>query len=450
MAFERVKPEEIEKKSMETITSELNGRTWPEPKFSIIKRCIHTSADFDYADNLVFSENAENIGVDALRRGAQIITDTKMAFSGINKNVLESYGGKVHCFISDDDVIKEAKERGDTRAAVSMEKAAELKGELIFALGNAPTALFALCRLVKEGKIRPALIIGVPVGFVNVIESKEAVMELGIPYIVAKGRKGGSNIAATICNAMMYHKGDVSERAASPPAAPKGKGKLYGIGIGPGDPGLMTLRSAEILKKVRHIIAPVKKEGDDGTALKIISRNIDIGKKQIHKLVFPMEGGREHFEKNGRAAGDSIMEILRTGEDAAMITLGDVSVYSTYMYLDGYVSERGFETEVIPGITSFTNAAALAKIPLMLGDEGLAVIPAAKADSMGAVLDLLENVVIMKAGKLMDTIADAMDERGIPKKNAVVVSRAGMDGEYVGPIDGGRDFNYFTTVILKR
>ena len=438
---------------MEIITSELNGRTWPEPRFSIIKRCIHTSADFDYADNLVFSENAENIGVAAIRRGAHIITDTKMAFSGINKNILESYGGNVHCFISDDDVIKEAKERGDTRAAVSMEKAAELSGELIFALGNAPTALFALCRLVREGKVRPALIVGVPVGFVNVIESKEAVIELGIPYIVAKGRKGGSNIAATICNAMMYHKGDVTTQAqeydGTRPAAPK-KGKLFGIGIGPGDPGLMTLKSKQILERVRHIIAPVKKEGDDGTALKIISKNIDVGRKQVHKLVFPMEGGREQFEDNGKTVGDSIVKILQNGEDAAMITLGDVSVYSTYMYLDRYVSERGFETEVIPGITSFTNAAALAKIPLMLGDEGLVVMPAAKADILDETLDLFENVVIMKAGKLMGRLTEVMDERNIPRKNAVVVSRAGMDGEYIGPIDVCRDFNYFTTVILKR
>ena len=207
MAFITVKPEDIEKRSMEIITSELNGRTWDEPKFSIIKRCIHTSADFDYADNLKFSENAEIIGVKALRNGAHIITDTKMAAAGINKNKLSSYGGEVHCFISDDDVIREAKERGETRATVSMEKAAGLDVPLIFALGNAPTALFSLCKLVREGKVRPELIIGVPVGFVNVIESKEDIMSLDIPYIVARGRKGGSNIAATICNAMMYHNG---------------------------------------------------------------------------------------------------------------------------------------------------------------------------------------------------------------------------------------------------
>ena len=207
MVYEILNPEDIEKKSMEIITSELNGRTWPEPKFSIIKRCIHTSADFDYADNLVFSKDAEIIGVGAIRKGATIVTDTKMAASGINKNRLESYGGKVRCFISDEDVIAEAKSRNCTRATVSMERAADVKGPLIMAVGNAPTALITLHEMIKEGRVRPDLVIGVPVGFVNVVESKEMIMELDIPFIVAKGRKGGSNIAATICNAMMYYKG---------------------------------------------------------------------------------------------------------------------------------------------------------------------------------------------------------------------------------------------------
>ena len=184
-----VKPAEIEKRSMEIITSELNGRTWPEPEFSIVKRCIHTSADFDYADNLCFSENAAN-----------------MAWSGINKKKLASFGGEAHCFMSDDDVAKEAKERGCTRAAICMERGAVLAEEknIIFAIGNAPTALIRLYELIKEGKLKPALIIGAPVGFVNVVESKELIMEAGVPFIVPKGRKGGSNIAATICNAMLY------------------------------------------------------------------------------------------------------------------------------------------------------------------------------------------------------------------------------------------------------
>ena len=202
-----VKPNEIEKRSMEIITQELNGRTWPEPQFSIVKRCIHTSADFDYADNLCFSENAAMLGVEALRRGAVIVTDTKMAWSGINKKRLADYGGEVYCFMSDEDVAKEAQERGCTRAAICMERGAALGKEVIFAVGNAPTALIRLYELIQEGKVNPALIIGAPVGFVNVVEAKELIMTAGVPYIVPRGRKGGSNIAATICNAMLYYKG---------------------------------------------------------------------------------------------------------------------------------------------------------------------------------------------------------------------------------------------------
>lgn len=205
--IEIVKPMEIEKRSMEIITKELGGRTWPEPEFSVIKRCIHTSADFDYADNLCFSEDAVQKGIDALNAGASIVTDTKMAASGISKKRMAECGGEVYCFMSDPDVAETAKEKGCTRAAVCMEKAASLSGELIIAVGNAPTSLIRLYELIQEGKIAPALIIGAPVGFVNVVEAKELIMTAGVPYIVPRGRKGGSNIAAAICNAMLYQGG---------------------------------------------------------------------------------------------------------------------------------------------------------------------------------------------------------------------------------------------------
>lgn len=205
--IEIVKPMEIEKRSMEIITKELGGRTWPEPEFSVIKRCIHTSADFDYADNLCFSEDAVQKGIDALNAGASIVTDTKMAASGTSKKRMAECGGEVYCFMSDPDVAETAKEKGCTRAAVCMEKAAEISGPLIIAVGNAPTALIRLYELIQEGKIAPALIIGAPVGFVNVVEAKELIMTAGVPYIVPRGRKGGSNIAAAICNAMLYQGG---------------------------------------------------------------------------------------------------------------------------------------------------------------------------------------------------------------------------------------------------
>ncbi|MEE1229420.1 MAG: precorrin-8X methylmutase [Lachnospiraceae bacterium] len=202
--IEIVKPMDIEKRSMEIITSELGGRTWPEPEFSVIKRCIHTSADFDYADNLAFSKDAVKIGMEAIKNGADIVTDTRMAWSGINKNKLKLFGGEAHCFMSDEDVAKAARERGVTRSSVCMEKGAKLDKPVIYAVGNAPTALIRLYEMIKAGECKPALIIGVPVGFVNVVESKNLIMELDVPYIVAKGRKGGSNIAACICNAMLY------------------------------------------------------------------------------------------------------------------------------------------------------------------------------------------------------------------------------------------------------
>lgn len=203
--LEKVLPTEIEKRSFEIITEEL-GDIYLEPGTEpIVKRCIHTSADFDYAENLVFSENCVKKAQDAIRRGACIVTDTQMGKSGINKKRLAVYGGEVYCFMSDEDVALTAKKQGTTRAVASMDKAAKLNKELIFAIGNAPTALVRLYELIQEGQILPELVIGVPVGFVNVVQSKELIMSLpDTPYIVAKGRKGGSNIAACICNAILY------------------------------------------------------------------------------------------------------------------------------------------------------------------------------------------------------------------------------------------------------
>ena len=202
--LENVKPRDIERRSFEIITEELGDKKLDPEKELIIKRCIHTSADFEYADSLCFSEGAVEKAMEALKNGACIVTDTQMGRSGINKRALARYGGEVYCFISDEDVAENAKKNGTTRATASMDKAAEMKKPLIFAIGNAPTALVRLYELMEEGKINPALIIGVPVGFVNVVQSKELIMESKAPYIVAKGRKGGSNIAACICNALLY------------------------------------------------------------------------------------------------------------------------------------------------------------------------------------------------------------------------------------------------------
>lgn len=196
-------PMEIEKRSMEIIESALPSGI-PEDNKAVVKRVIHCTADFDYAKNLTFSVNAVKKALDALRGGCDIVTDTQMALSGINKAAVAKLGCTVHCFMSDPDVAEQAKERGCTRAVVSMEKASKLNKPLIFAIGNAPTALLKIRELIDTGKITPLLVIGVPVGFVNIIESKEAIMETDVPFIVSKGRKGGSNVAAAIVNALMY------------------------------------------------------------------------------------------------------------------------------------------------------------------------------------------------------------------------------------------------------
>ncbi|MBP5609094.1 MAG: precorrin-8X methylmutase [Lachnospiraceae bacterium] len=199
-------PEEIEAKSFEILTEELaeKGMILTGDTAPVIKRCIHTTADFEYADSLVFSEGAIAKLKKLIRSGADIVTDTNMGLSGINKKELGKYGGEVICYMADEDVAREAKERGITRASVSMERAMEKTKPLIFAIGNAPTALITLYNAYKEGRYTPPFIIGVPVGFVNVEAAKELVIGTDIPHIVNRGRKGGSNVAAAICNAVLY------------------------------------------------------------------------------------------------------------------------------------------------------------------------------------------------------------------------------------------------------
>lgn len=201
----RLRPEEIEKRSFEIIASEMK-KEHDEEKLPLIMRAIHTSADFEYEDSLYFSEDVMEKALDAFGEGTTIITDTTMALSGINKPALKKLGMEALCFIGDEEVAQRAKEEGRTRSYMAVQKAAELGGNLIFVVGNAPTALYAIKELLEEGKLSPKLVIAVPVGFVNVVESKEEIIKTKVPSIVARGRKGGSNIAAALVNALLYMK----------------------------------------------------------------------------------------------------------------------------------------------------------------------------------------------------------------------------------------------------
>ena len=204
--IEHLLPEEIEKRSFEIITRELEERgiCLSREEEMITKRVIHTSADFDYAKTLTYSPNAVQTAKSLLKQGADIVTDTNMALAGINKKRLAQFGGRAHCFMAEEEIATEAKKRQLTRAAVSMEHGAKLDKPVIFAIGNAPTALVSLYEMMQRQSFRPAFIIGVPVGFVNVEAAKELILNTDVPYIVNRGRKGGSNVAAAIVNALLY------------------------------------------------------------------------------------------------------------------------------------------------------------------------------------------------------------------------------------------------------
>ena len=230
------------------------------------------------------------------------------------------------------------------------------------------------------------------------------------------------------------------------------KGKLYGIGVGPGNPDLMTLRAKELLEKAQVIAYPVKKLGEEGVALNIISQRVDVKGKEVVELLFSMNPDDEVRKKCRAEAMEKICGLLDQGKDIAMVTLGDVAVYSTYMYIDRDIQARGYETEVVPGIPSFCHGAALARLPLMIGEESVAVVSLAKRNNENAekVLNAVDNLVIMKAFASIPAIVEMLNKRNIPLANATVMSNIGMEDEYLGPLDPNREYGYFTTVLIKK
>ncbi|MDR1664397.1 MAG: precorrin-8X methylmutase [Clostridiales bacterium] len=206
--MEYLKPEDIENRSFEIIKSELPYGLDPalEP---VILRVIHTTADFDYAGSVIASHGAVEKAVSLLRSGVKIISDTNMIKAGVDKTRLYALNSGIECFSGDGDVAEAARQQGMTRARAAMDKAASMNGPFIFAIGNAPTALLRIVELKTAGEYSPAFVIGVPVGFVNVTEAKEALTRSGIPFITALGRKGGSTVAVAVCNALL--------RLAAPP-----------------------------------------------------------------------------------------------------------------------------------------------------------------------------------------------------------------------------------------
>ncbi len=229
-------------------------------------------------------------------------------------------------------------------------------------------------------------------------------------------------------------------------------GKLYGIGVGPGDPELLTVKAKGMLESVAVIAYPVNRRGDESTALEIVREAVDISGKRVTELFFSMDPDDSVRKRCRSVAVKELAGILDEGLDVAMVTLGDVGVYSTYMHVDKEIKDLGYETEVVPGIPSFCSGAAKARIPLMIGDEGLAVVSMAKnnEESLESALSGFDNVVVMKAWNSMGSLLESIERHGMGKNNATVISNISMEGEYIGPLDPERKYGYFTTVIVKR
>ncbi len=202
-----MKPNEIESLSFEIIDREAGGHDFEAAQWEIVRRMIHTSADFDYMKTVRFHPQAISRGIQAIRGGKTIITDTEMARSGIQKTAVAAFGGSITCLIGQDDVRIFAEKAGITRAKAAVDLAIPLMTEGIYVIGNAPTALLRIIEQIRDGQARPALVIGLPVGFVNAAESKAALVETDIPYISNLGRKGGSNVAAAVVNALLIMAG---------------------------------------------------------------------------------------------------------------------------------------------------------------------------------------------------------------------------------------------------
>lgn len=227
-------------------------------------------------------------------------------------------------------------------------------------------------------------------------------------------------------------------------------GKLYGIGVGPGDSGLLTLKAKQILDNSRIIACPVKEKGEESTALNIIKQVVDLSEKEIVEVIFRMDKDKAKREQCRRKAAELLVGYLSEGADVAMITLGDVSVYSTYTYVNQIVKSMGYETEIIPGIPSFCSGAAMAEVSLVEGNESLGVISSLKGtQSLEDMLEKFDNLVVMKAGGHMSEIAAILKARKLLDKT-VVLSNIGMMDAYIGPMDTDRDYGYFTTLIIKK
>ena len=227
------------------------------------------------------------------------------------------------------------------------------------------------------------------------------------------------------------------------------KGKLYGIGVGPGDPELMTLKAKRLIEECDIVAVPVKKEGEESVALNIARGAASVPEEKVRRILFTMNKDKAKREECRQAAAEAIMEYLDAGQSVAMPVLGDVGIYSTYSYVQKKLIQAGYEVQMISGIPSFCAGASKANISIVEGNEGFGVIPSLKGiDQVKKAMGVFDNLVIMKVGSHVKEVYDILKAEG-KEDNAIIISNVGMEGEYVGPLLPDREYGYFTTMIIK-
>lgn len=227
------------------------------------------------------------------------------------------------------------------------------------------------------------------------------------------------------------------------------KGKLHGIGVGPGDPELMTLKAKRLIEECDIVAVPVKKEGEESVALNIARGAASVPEEKVRRILFTMNKDKAKREECRQAAAEAIMEYLDAGQSVAMPVLGDVGIYSTYSYVHKKLIQAGYEVQMISGIPSFCAGASKANISIVEGNEGFGVIPSLKGiDQVKKAMGVFDNLVIMKVGSHVKEVYDILKAEG-KEDNAIIISNVGMEGEYVGPLLPDREYGYFTTMIIK-
>ena len=227
------------------------------------------------------------------------------------------------------------------------------------------------------------------------------------------------------------------------------KGKLYGIGVGPGDPELMTLKAKRLIEECDIVAVPVKKEGEESVALNIARGAASVPEEKVRRILFTMNKDKAKREECRQAAAEAIMEYLDAGQSVAMPVLGDVGIYSTYSYVHKKLIQAGYEVQMISGIPSFCAGASKDNISIVEGNEGFGVIPSLKGiDQVKKAMGVFDNLVIMKVGSHVKEVYDILKAEG-KEDNAIIISNVGMEGEYVGPLLPDREYGYFTTMIIK-